>query len=643
MFGSNSPRLKVLLQARSSDMWDHLGRYSTYRSFQTYRSKSSNMDRHFVSEATLQRVLLRDEPVIMLVQVEVSDLLQLTSAVKAMDPATLPDALSISLLEEAETVLSTSTMKEAVPGFAEDIPMKAIVRPALPLYPDAKQLGNLIDSMGQKQIDAAGVSQLAISNVLSWNESSRISSDIASCSGDPESSMSLFKADCVLNILEAPASGSSRRESFVLETRNSLAGQPNKSRISMDECRAQGAVAPKLTYGEPSLLGELCSDLTAAHEILLEESKREQLDQRNEVLEAELERALEGYAPKSAILDSVNLYEPLNLGEQIESTTLDKDVKTALGAMLGQVSSKRLNPCLTPSSSSQITSLENFPANPLPKSNSNSGDKCSAGNESVMDVQTALTCIFSESAFPVGGETESLLSSGSGSHLGSPPSGLELRKPSYTSQRPGLLMKRKSDELVSEASASSSASDRNVLIVAPPVDELETLMGNACSSWQFDAFNLNALTNGRPLSAMGYFVLHTSGLIQEFKLNSPFLIKFLLKVEQGYNDNPYHSRIHATDVLQKYFVILTKGGLVPGYADRLTLLGCLLGAIVHDYQHTGLTNDFLVNSSDHLAIRYNDRTPMEHHHVAAVFGLLQRADYNFMSEMQKSAQCTLRK
>eukprot|EP00798_Chlamydomonas_sp_ICE-L_P013719 gene13719-19614_t len=76
MFGSNSPRLNVLLQARSSDMWDHLSRFSIYRTFQTYKSKSSNMDRHFVTEVTLRRVQHRDEAIIILVQVEVSDLHQ---------------------------------------------------------------------------------------------------------------------------------------------------------------------------------------------------------------------------------------------------------------------------------------------------------------------------------------------------------------------------------------------------------------------------------------------------------------------------------------------------------------------------------------------------------------------------------------
>lgn len=57
--------------------------------------------------------------------------------------------------------------------------------------------------------------------------------------------------------------------------------------------------------------------------------------------------------------------------------------------------------------------------------------------------------------------------------------------------------------------------------------------------------------------------------------------------------------------------------------------------VVHDFEHGGLTNDFLVNSLDGLAVRYNDRSPLENHHLAAAFTLMRQPDFDFISAVPK--------
>lgn len=57
---------------------------------------------------------------------------------------------------------------------------------------------------------------------------------------------------------------------------------------------------------------------------------------------------------------------------------------------------------------------------------------------------------------------------------------------------------------------------------------------------------------------------------------------------------------------------------------------------MHDYEHGGLTNDFLVNSLDSLAVRYNDRSPLENHHLASGFGLLRSPEFNFAPGLAKA-------
>jgi 3'5'-cyclic nucleotide phosphodiesterase len=76
--------------------------------------------------------------------------------------------------------------------------------------------------------------------------------------------------------------------------------------------------------------------------------------------------------------------------------------------------------------------------------------------------------------------------------------------------------------------------------------------------------------------------------------------------------------------------------LAPGYADPLHTLACLTAAIVHDFEHGGLTNDFLVNSLDDLALRYNDRSPLENHHLAAAFALLRIPELNWLNSLPRS-------
>ena len=120
-------------------------------------------------------------------------------------------------------------------------------------------------------------------------------------------------------------------------------------------------------------------------------------------------------------------------------------------------------------------------------------------------------------------------------------------------------------------------------------------------------------------------------------------LRFLHRMEAGYKPNPYHNRTHAADVLHTLHVLLHRGGLVPGYADPMSLLACYLAAIIHDYEHVGLTNDFLVSSSDPLALRYNDKAPMENHHLAAAFTLLSCPEFNFLSGMPKAELHRLRK
>ncbi len=76
--------------------------------------------------------------------------------------------------------------------------------------------------------------------------------------------------------------------------------------------------------------------------------------------------------------------------------------------------------------------------------------------------------------------------------------------------------------------------------------------------------------------------------------------------------------IHATAVVQMTHMILRHGGAVPdGPANALYTASAYWSAAVHDFEHGGVNNDFLIKTAHPLAITYNDQSPLENHHLAA--------------------------
>lgn len=48
----------------------------------------------------------------------------------------------------------------------------------------------------------------------------------------------------------------------------------------------------------------------------------------------------------------------------------------------------------------------------------------------------------------------------------------------------------------------------------------------------------------------------------------------------------------------------------------------MVASVAHDIGHPGVNNNFLINSSDELALRYNDISVLENHHASSLFKIL---------------------
>ncbi|XP_030623460.1 calcium/calmodulin-dependent 3',5'-cyclic nucleotide phosphodiesterase 1A [Chanos chanos] len=146
-------------------------------------------------------------------------------------------------------------------------------------------------------------------------------------------------------------------------------------------------------------------------------------------------------------------------------------------------------------------------------------------------------------------------------------------------------------------------------------------------TWSFDVFALNEASGDHALKFIFYELLTRYDLINRFKIPISALVSFVEALEVGYSKhkNPYHNLIHAADVTQTVHYLLLKTGMVH-WLTELEIFAMLFAAAVHDYEHTGTTNNFHIQTRSDTAILYNDRAVLENHHVSAAYRLLQDDD-----------------
>ncbi|XP_038620020.1 cGMP-inhibited 3',5'-cyclic phosphodiesterase B isoform X2 [Tachyglossus aculeatus] len=211
------------------------------------------------------------------------------------------------------------------------------------------------------------------------------------------------------------------------------------------------------------------------------------------------------------------------------------------------------------------------------------------------------------------------------------------------------------------------------------MEDHESLM-EKMSNWNFQIFELMEKMggkSGRILSQVMYTLFQDTGLLEIFKIPIQQFMNYFHALENGYRDIPYHNRIHATDVLHAVWYLTTRpipgfqqthsdhvtgsdtdsdSGITPGRVayisskscpilddsygclasniPALELMALYVAAAMHDYDHPGRTNAFLVATNAPQAVLYNDRSVLENHHAASAWNLfLSRPEYNFLSNL----------
>ncbi len=176
--------------------------------------------------------------------------------------------------------------------------------------------------------------------------------------------------------------------------------------------------------------------------------------------------------------------------------------------------------------------------------------------------------------------------------------------------------------VVSESGASADASQRSPLINA---------LVAKVADWDFPVFQLDEESNHTGLYAMGYALFVAHDLINKFNIEEKKLQGFLLAMNNGYRKTNYHNAVHASDVTQTVNFFLKTGP--AAHLSDTEIFGIVLAAIVHDFDHPGLNNAFMINSRSELAVRYNDVSVLENYHIASAYQILLKDECNIFSNV----------
>ncbi|XP_052462710.1 dual specificity calcium/calmodulin-dependent 3',5'-cyclic nucleotide phosphodiesterase 1A isoform X2 [Carassius gibelio] len=154
--------------------------------------------------------------------------------------------------------------------------------------------------------------------------------------------------------------------------------------------------------------------------------------------------------------------------------------------------------------------------------------------------------------------------------------------------------------------------------------------------WSFDVFKLQEASSEHALKFLVYELLTRYDLISRFRIPVSSLVSFVEALEIGYSKhrNPYHNLIHAADVTQTAHYLMLHTGIMH-WLSELEILAMVFAAAIHDFEHTGTTNNFHIQTRSEVAILYNDRSVLENHHVSAAYRLMQEDEMNILVNLSK--------
>ncbi|XP_069545699.1 3',5'-cyclic-AMP phosphodiesterase 4C-like isoform X2 [Brachyistius frenatus] len=195
---------------------------------------------------------------------------------------------------------------------------------------------------------------------------------------------------------------------------------------------------------------------------------------------------------------------------------------------------------------------------------------------------------------------------------------------------------------LSHSSSLSSTSMPRFGVNTDHEDELAKELDDL-DKWSFNIFRVAEFSNNRPLSCIMYTIFQERELLKTFRIPVDTFVTYVMTLEDHYHGNvAYHNSLHAADVTQSTHVLLSTPALDAAFTD-LEILAALFAAAIHDVDHPGVSNQFLINTNSELALMYNDESVLENHHLAVGFKLLHQEHCDIFQNLTKRQRQSLRK
>ncbi|XP_029819717.1 cAMP-specific 3',5'-cyclic phosphodiesterase 4C [Manacus vitellinus] len=163
------------------------------------------------------------------------------------------------------------------------------------------------------------------------------------------------------------------------------------------------------------------------------------------------------------------------------------------------------------------------------------------------------------------------------------------------------------------------------------------------NKWGLNVFKVAEYSGNRPLTVIMYSIFQERDLMKTFRIPVNTFITYMLTLEDHYHaDVAYHNNLHAADVAQSTHVLLSTPALEAVFTD-LEIMAAIFASAIHDVDHPGVSNQFLINTNSELALMYNDASVLENHHLAVGFKLLQEENCDIFQNLSRKQRQTLRK